>query len=378
MDFHWSEQHLCFRKQLREAIRSLLPDDWEKLSEGGPGSTAQLQFSREFCPKVAELGLLVPHWPREYGGRGLGPWEQVILAEEMSEAGEPRALQYMNVNFIGPTIMQYGSAEQKAFHLKLIRAGRTIWCQGFSEPNAGSDLAALRTRAVETDRGYVINGSKIWTSAAHCADYCMLLARTGEGKNNIAVFLAPMNTPGIEVRDIAAMVGGGAFHEVFFTGVELPATTRLGGPNQGWEIVRYALQHERIGVPHYAKSGAVIRKIVRKLKAEGRLSCPLVRARIGRVMAACEAARVLTYRVVTQRAHGMPPTVDVNLTRIATVKAQRLVVDFLAELASDTLASGGSEVEALYRYAIAIPLASGPTEVQLDLVARHMLGLPRS
>ncbi len=378
MNFTWSEEQISFRAKLRETIHSLLPDNWDVISQGGPGATEQLEFSRDFCSTISERGLLIPHWPKEFGGDDMGPWGQFILGEEMSAAGEPRALQYMNVNYIGPTIMAFGSPEQKALHLGLIGKGRTLWCQGFSEPDAGSDLAALRTRAQRTDKGYVINGNKVWTSGAQCADYCMLLARTGDGKNNISVFLVPMNSPGIEVRDIHAMVGGGGFHEVFFTDVEVSAEVRLGVENQGWEIVRYALQNERIGVPHYAKSGEVIDKLVRLLQERGEFNNPLVRVRAARAKIACEAARMLVYRVISQRAQGLPPTSDTNLARLATIKAQRVASDFLAEVAPSILAAGGSEVEALYRYAIAIPMASGATEIQLDLVARNFLNLPKA
>lgn len=377
MDFQWTPAQQQFRSELRVAINECLPDNWDEISQGGPGATEQLEHSRDFCARMSERGLLVPHWPREYGGEDLGPWEQFILGEEMSAAGEPRALQYMNFNYIGPTIMAYGTEEQKALHLRLIREGRTIWCQGFSEPDAGSDLAALRTRAVKKGDRYIINGSKLWTTGAQCADYCMLLARTGEGKSRISVFLVPMDTPGIEVRDIPAMVSGGGFHEVFLTDVEVPADVRLGSEDGGWEVVRYALQHERVGVPHYAKSGEVINKIVRLLQRSGDFDNPLVRVRAARAKAACEAARMLTYRVISQRQQGLPPTADTNLARLATIKAQRRTADFIAELAPQHLAGGGSEIEALYRYAIAIPFASGATEVQLDLVARNFLNLPK-
>lgn len=378
MDFRWTEEQRTFRHTLRQTIQALLPHNWDVISRGGPGATEQLEFSRDFCAAISERGLLVPHWPAQYGGADMGPWEQFILGEEMSAAGEPRALQYMNVNYIGPTIMAFGSEAQKHYHLDKIRRGRTVWCQGFSEPDAGSDLAALRTRAEKTGSGYRINGNKVWTSGAQCADFCLLLARTGSGKSAISVFLVAMDSPGIEVRDIPAAVGGGGFHEVFFTDVEVPAEVRLGGEDQGWDIVRYALQHERVGVPHYAKSGEVIDKVVAELKRSGEFDNPLVRVRAARAKAACEAARMLVYRVISQRAQGIPPTADTNLARLATIKAQRMTVDFLAELAPKQLLSGGSEVEALYRYAIAIPMASGATEVQLDLVARNFLDLPRA
>jgi alkylation response protein AidB-like acyl-CoA dehydrogenase len=377
MKFQWSAEQNAFRAEVRATIQSLLPPDWATISTGGVGSTAQLEFSREFCAQLSARGLLVPHWPAEYGGRAMSPWEQFILAEELCKAGEPRALQYMNVNYIGPTIMHYGTPQQREYHLERIRGGRTLWCQGYSEPNAGSDLAALRTSATRTDQGYIIDGTKIWTSGAQCADFCILLARMGEGKNNICVFLVPMDLPGVTVRDIDGMIPGGGFHEVFFNNVEVPESARLGAEGQAWEIVRYSLQFERIGVPHYAKNGVVLEKLIKELKADGRWSDPLIRARAGRALAANAAAQALTYQVIALRVQGLPPTADVNVARIATVAAQRATTEFIGEVAPQHLSGGISEIEGLYRHAIATPIAAGATEVQLDIVAQSFLKLPR-
>jgi alkylation response protein AidB-like acyl-CoA dehydrogenase len=194
VDFSWTEEQQAFRQKLRDFLSANLPDDWEKFSEHGPASPALTAFAREFCGKLADNGMLFPHWPRELGGEGAGPWEQQILAEEMWIAGEPRGGQYMNVNWIGPTLDRYGTPEQKARYLKPITDGATLWCQGFSEPDAGSDLASLRTRAELKDGNYVINGQKIWTSYAGLADTCFLLTRTSDDrKKGITILLVPMS-----------------------------------------------------------------------------------------------------------------------------------------------------------------------------------------
>ena len=178
MDFAWSPDDEAFRRELRAFLDARLPADWEALSKDGPGSDAQAAFAREFCPRLAERGWLAPHWPREYGGRDATAWQHAILGEEMWRRGEPRSSQYMNVNWIGPTLMRFGSDAQKALHLPAIAAGRVFWCQGFSEPEAGSDLAALRTLALRDGEDYVVNGSKLWTSYVNHADYCFLVVRS--------------------------------------------------------------------------------------------------------------------------------------------------------------------------------------------------------
>ena len=175
MNFHWTDEENAFRERLREFLARNLPANWEDVAGHGPGSAELTEFSRTFCGRLADEGLLTPHWPGELGGQGLGPWHQQILAEEMWVAGEPRGAQYMNINWIGPTLIRYGTAEQRERYLPKIAAGDAIWCQGFSEPGAGSDLASLRTRAVLDGDQYRVSGQKIWTSYAGLAETCFLL-----------------------------------------------------------------------------------------------------------------------------------------------------------------------------------------------------------
>src|ERR1700758_723986 len=251
MDFSWDAGQRAFRARLRAFFKEHLPPDWETMAEG-PASHGQSEFSLRFCGELARAGLLVPHWPARWGGCDADAWIAFILAEEMWMAGEPRGGQYMNVNWIGPTLMRFGSEAQQQRYLPPMARGETIWCQGFSEPEAGSDLASLRTRAEKHGSSYRINGQKIWTSYAGHADTCFLLARTASGREGISIFLLPMDTPGILVRQIPSLIGEGDIHEVFFDDVELPNTALLGAEGQAWEIVRTALALERVGIPRFA------------------------------------------------------------------------------------------------------------------------------
>lgn len=378
MEFGWSPEQQALRARVRAVLARELPPDWEELSREGPGSRRQTEFSLQFCPRLAAEGLLVPHWPRAFGGDDRPPWEHFIIGEEMWAAGEPRGAQYMNVNFIGLTLIRFGTDEQKARYLPEMAAGRMIWCQGFSEPSAGSDLAALRTRARPDGDRYVIDGSKIWTSYAGLAQHCFLLARTGEGKGNIAIFLVPMDTPGIRVRPIPSLVGEGDIHEVFFDDVVVPAAARLGAEGQAWSIIGWALSHERVGIARYALARRVLDRMVTQLQADQAFADPLVQARAGQALAACEAARMLVYRVVDQRARQQPPSADANLARVAVVAAERAVTGFGLDFVGDRFSG---ERGALYRShherAIAAGIASGAAEIQLNLVAAEHLGLPR-
>jgi alkylation response protein AidB-like acyl-CoA dehydrogenase len=375
MDFGWTAEQLAFRDRVTAFLAAELPADWESIARKSPGSRALTEFSRAFCPKLAAAGLLTPHWPAAHGGRDAPPWEHFILGELMWEAGEPRGPQYYNVNWIGPAIMRYGSPAQKDHHLGLMSRGDVVWSQGFSEPSAGSDLASLRTSAERTDAGFVVNGSKIWTSYAALSDYCFLLARVpGEG-GGITVFLLPMDRAGVTVRPIASVVGDGDLHEVFFDNVEVFADEVLGEVGQGWKVARYALHFERVGIPRYALAARVLRKAVERLKREEALTAS-ARERAALALAACEAARMLTYAVVDRRARDLPPDGSTSTARYATVTAENTVAEFVLDFQPQLLAGDSDPmIETHHRRAIAAGIASGAAEIQLNLIARDVLGL---
>ena len=375
MDFTWNEEQLRFRATVRAFLAANLPADWESLAHG-PGSEAQTRFSREFCAKLSRAGLLVPHWPARWGGRDADAWTAFILAEEMWAVGEPRGGQYMNVNWIGPTLMRFGSPEQQERYVPAMARGETLWCQGFSEPESGSDLASLRTQAERHGGLYRINGQKIWTSYAGAADTCYLLARTGQGKNGISIFLVPMATPGITVRDIPSIIGDGDIHEVFFDDVEVPETARLGAEGDAWNIVRAALSLERVGIPRFVLATRMLERAVAALKQADRLD-PGAHVRAARARAACEVARLYSYQIVDQRCRGVATGPEASAARVATVSCERLVAEFVVEHCPEALAGGDPMLLAHHQRAIVAGIASGAAEIQLNLVATDLLKLPR-
>jgi alkylation response protein AidB-like acyl-CoA dehydrogenase len=380
MEFDWSEDDLAHRLEFREFLRDFLPDDWEKLSEGGPGSDLQSDFSRKFCKELADRGWLTQHWPKEFGGNDAPPWRHSIIGEECWAIGEPRGAQYMNVNWIGPAVMRFGTDEQKQQHLPPISQGSVLWCQGFSEPEAGSDLVALRTQAIRDGDDFVINGSKIWTSYVNHADFIILLVRTepdSKKHRGISVLLVPMDTPGIEVREIPSVVGERYFHEVFFTDVRVPVTTLLGPENQGWDVVNYALQYERVGAARYARAALSLDRLAELARERGLLEDPLVVDRLAEARTLCEAARMLTYRVIDQRAHGLPPSTTTQIARVANTSADYRVGELAVEILGPDALEYGSFADANFRLAMTAGVAVGATEIQLNLIAGRHLGLPR-
>jgi alkylation response protein AidB-like acyl-CoA dehydrogenase len=380
LDFDWSEDDIRHRQDIRDFLAQVLPDNWEEMSQHGPGGDSQAAFSREFCGRMAEKGWLTQHWPSEYGGRDCEPWRHSIVGEEMWAIGEPRGSQYMNVNWIGPAIMEYGSEAQKQFHLPKISAGDVLWCQGFSEPEAGSDLAALRTRAEKTDGNFVINGSKIWTSYCNHADFIFLLVRTDPESSRhrgISVLLVPMDTPGIEVREIPSVVGERYFHEVFFTDVTVPVDVLLGEEHNGWNVVNFALQCERVGAARYARAAVTLDTLAEVAAARGMLDDPIVVDRLGEARALCEAARVLVYKVIDIRAKGLPPTADTQLARVLSTTCDNAIGRLALEIYGPESREYASFADSNFRLAMTAGVAVGATEVQLNLVASRFLELPK-
>ena len=380
MDFAWSDEDEAFRRELRAFLAEALPPGWDEIAKDGPGSDAQAAFAREFCPRLAARGWLTQSWPREYGGADASPWRHAVLGEEMWRRGEPRSSQYMNVNWIGPTIMRYGSEAQKARYLPPISAGRAFWCQGFSEPEAGSDLAALRTLAIRDGDAYVVNGSKIWTSYASQADHCFLVARTdpdSQRQRGISVLLVAMDLPGIEVREIPSVVGERYFFEVFLSDVRVPVECRLGPEHEGWDVVSYALAYERVGAARYARAANTLDELAKLARGRRLLADPRVQERLGETRALCEAARLLAYRVIDLRAKGGPPSADTNLARVAGTQAERAVAELALELFGPEALEHGHFAESHFRLAMTAGVAVGTTEINLNLVSARFLGLPR-
>lgn len=381
MEFDWSPDDVQHRQEIRAFLRQELPDDWDALSQHGPGSDAQAAFSRQFCARMAAKRWLTQHWPRAYGGADCTPWRHAVVGEELWAVGEPRGSQYMNVNWIGPAIMHYGSDAQKQFHLPRISAGQVLWCQGFSEPEAGSDLAALRTSALRVGEHYVINGSKIWTSYCNHADFIFLLVRTdphSSRQHGISVLLVPMDTPGISVREIPSVVGERYFHEVFFTDVTVPADVLLGDEHQGWDVVHYALQFERIGAARYARAAVTLDRLAAHAAQRGLLQDPIIADRLGEARALCEAARILVYRVIDLRAKGSPPTADTQLARVLSTHCDNAVGRLALEIFGPQSREYASFADANFRMAMTAGVAVGATEVQLNLIAARFLDLPRA
>jgi alkylation response protein AidB-like acyl-CoA dehydrogenase len=382
VDLEWTESEASFRAALRASIDANIRPGWN-LDDRDMPEPDDVEAVKAFCAALGEDGFLTPHWPRQFGGRDASPWEQLIISEETWRVGEPRGGQYMNTNWIGPALMAYGTPEQQARHLPPISRGEVNWCQGFSEPDAGSDLAALRTRATRDGESYIVNGQKIWTSYAHAADWCFLLVRTdpeSPKREGITILLVPMDTPGIEIREIPNPFAHHLIHEIRFTDVTVPVANRLGDENQGWGIVRNVLANERVGIARHAHSEHVLDDTVVRAGELGiDVDGPGVAETVGLAYAWCEAARALNYVAVAERIRdplGSRPLAAVS--RAITGPMEREVGWACQEVLGDQGLVGGSEADRQVVTGTTSMIAAGAYEVQLDLIGRLCLDLPRS
>jgi alkylation response protein AidB-like acyl-CoA dehydrogenase len=377
MEFSWTPEQESFRRELRDFIKETLPENWWSRV---PGEEPYSAVTLEFCRKLGAKGWLTPHWPIEYGGGGdTSPWRAAIMNEELWSSGEPRGSQYMNTNWIGPAIIAHGTEWQKQHFLPPITRGEALWCQGFSEPGAGSDLAAMKTSAVRDGDEYIINGEKIWTSYARGAQYCFLLARTDpttSGGNGISIFLVSTKTPGFTIVPINGILDIHITHHMTFENVHVPATSRLGPENAGWAIIRDALADERVGSPRHIRAAVILDNVVAQAHRDGRLSLAALR-QAAHAKAVCRAARIFVYRIRQLRAGG-DAGAEAYLARCAIVNAERAVAEVAADLAGPEGLISGSLADGEYRTTLIAGLGGGSYETQLNLVARLWLKLPKA
>ncbi|HEX6394527.1 MAG TPA: acyl-CoA dehydrogenase family protein [Acidimicrobiales bacterium] len=382
MDFAESPETAALRAQLRDLMRELLPPDFLGAFTDDPSDLATTQ---RFCRELGARGLISLSWPAQYGGQERSVWELMALREEMWARHEPRGPQYMNVNWVAPGIMRFGTEAQKEQHLPAIAAGDELWCQGFSEPEAGSDLASLRTVAKPVGDGWEVHGQKVWTSYATMAQWIFLLARTdpaAEKHQGITAFLVPMDRSGIEVRPIRAMIGPHHLNEVFFDGVWVGPDDVLGEVNGGWRLVRETLAFERVGIARYARCERLLLEAPLSLGERWQGLPDVLKGRWAMALVHARQARLLAYRVVDRQASGQVDPSDAAVYRIAVTKLDQEVGEVLMDVVEEFAVGGGEEpykqfvraVEDHWRYAQASTVASGSTEMQRVLLSRAMVG----
>jgi alkylation response protein AidB-like acyl-CoA dehydrogenase len=408
VDVSYPAEVESFRAQVRAVLATELPSGWPGIGAIADREDAE-RFAARWRQSLYRHGLLGITWPREYGGRGLSGLHQVVLVEELARAGVPYGehTDLFGVKMLGSTLLRWGSPEQKARFLPRILSGADRWCQGFSEPDAGSDLASLATRATlvkeegEVGGEWVIDGQKIWTSVAHRANWIFLLARTeprARGHQGISFLLCPLDQPGVEIRPIRQVTGDSDFNEVFFTGARTPADLVVGAPGEGWKVAMTLLGHER---GEEAATNPILFKAeldrLFALAAErGRDRDPLIRQRLAWCHARVEIMRYLGYRILTQLQSGTDLGAAASVAKLYWseyhVAATELALDIqglpglvpegrgpLRAVRTDDPGapnSSGSWLGAFLN-ARAGTIYAGTSEVQRNILAETVLGLPR-
>jgi alkylation response protein AidB-like acyl-CoA dehydrogenase len=383
VDFSYPAELERFRSDLRDWLSANLTN--ELIAARRPSGHDDVLFEklRAWNRTMADAGWAAVSWPREYGGRGATVLEQLVYTEETTRARAPLPLNVIGMNNIAPAIMQYGTESQKTTLLPRMMRADDIWCQGMSEPEAGSDLAALRTKAVRDGDDFVVNGQKIWTSLGHRAQWCQLYVRTDPDApkhKGISCLILDMRLPGIEVRPLVTLNGEADFAEVFFRDVRVPADALLGPLNAGWQVATTTLSHERAGAARlYTEMQVRLEELVDDIAAQSdALEYPVTLRRLGEIALRIKYLEVLCQRSISATLHGGSGQAAFGTASLAKTLWGEIGQE-LAALAFDVLgAHGASAPWANYRLTSrALTIAGGTTQINKNITAQRVLGLPR-
>jgi 3-oxocholest-4-en-26-oyl-CoA dehydrogenase alpha subunit len=368
--------------QLRSYFRELMTDDVREALGKGEGDYGDGEVYRRLVRRLGEDGWLTLSWPPEYGGRGMGPMEQLIFADEAALARIP--VPFLTVNTVGPTIMRYGTDEQKAFYLPRIAAGDLHFAIGYSEPEAGTDLAALRTTAVRDGDAYVINGQKMWTSLIQYADYVWLACRTdpsADRHHGLSILVVPTSAEGFSWTPVQT-VAGVMTSATYYSDVRVPLSALVGSENAGWSLITNQLNAERVALTSAAPLLAALDDVTEWARANGKLSHEWVRLALADVRARAEALRLLNWKVAASSGPAGP--VDASASKVfgteLATHAYRRLMEVLAGPAVLRAGSSGAvlagRIERLQRAALILTFGGGTNEVQRDIIAATALRLP--
>ncbi|HET7405985.1 MAG TPA: acyl-CoA dehydrogenase [Mycobacteriales bacterium] len=400
MDLTYPPEATEFRQRIQAFLADNLPKDWK--GAGALPPEERTEFEHSWRRTLADNHLLAVNWPKEYGGAGLSPIEQVVVAEEFAKAGAPQGTEndVFGIGMLGNTLIVWGTEEQKKHYLPRILSGEDKWCQGYSEPDAGSDLAGLRTRAVLDGDEWVINGQKIWTSAGHLADWIFVLARTDPDApkhRGISFFLVPMDQPGVEVRPIRNAAGYAMFNEVFFTDARTPKANVVGEINNGWVIAMTLLGFERgaaVTTDAIRWKGDVER-LLALAKERGVNDDPKIREQLAWCYSRVEVMRYRGLQALTRFLKGGRPGADAAISKIIWSEFFQRYTELAMEIiGEDIIAPSGPGSDALQvsdfgtpnsplawvdsmMHARSATIYAGSSQIQRNIIGEQLLGLPK-
>jgi alkylation response protein AidB-like acyl-CoA dehydrogenase len=393
MDLHLSPEDLAFRDRTRRWLEASVPH----------GDLKTFAERRAWHGQLYDAGLIGMGWPKEYGGASATPTQQAIAADELARVNAPPTLNGLGISIVGPTIIHHGTEDQKRRYLRKILTAEELWCQLYSEPNAGSDLASLKTRAEDRGDHFVVNGQKIWTSGGTVADWGLLLARTDSGvakHKGISCFLLSLRQPGVEVRPLRQITGGAHFSEVFMTDARAEKADLVGRLGQGWEIAQTTLSYERGGnslarVTRYKAAFGQLVAAARGLSRSGRplLDDPRVRARLGRIYADLEVQRYAALRVLSALEKGETPGPASSITKLSYSEFEKRYHELAQEILGpwgqvtagapyefleiDTSSGEPGTWAHAFLWSRAGTIYAGSSEIQKNVIGERVLGLPK-
>ncbi len=374
MDLRDLPDEALFRARLRAWLAENVPAELEPtvLADRWP-------HMREFQKRLYEGGWVALSYPKEFGGQGLGPMEEAILSEELGRANAPTVIP---LGHLGRPLLTFGTEEQRARYLPPLFAATEIWCQGFSEPQAGSDLASLRSRAVRRDHGWVLSGHKTWTSYGAFADFCLLLSRTepeAVSHHGLSAFIVPLDTPGVTVRPIVLANGDEEFAEIYLDDARIPDTNLLGNPGDGWRVAMEVINYERGAVetgylPKFDRYLAELATVVKTHTASPDRTTLLA---LGEAAAALEVLRMQCLRTLSDRAAGVLAGPESSVDKLLMTAVEQRLMRVSLQLLTDTAAPGRADWFGRYLYGRAASIYGGSSQIQRNILAERRLGLPR-
>jgi len=394
MDLNFSQEEEAFRQQVRSWLRANVPRNKPMTSREGDDDKTWLENAKSWQRKLFESGYVALAWPKEYGGQALDPVRQSILNDEMVQARAPQLVGLMGLGLLGPTLISWGTEEQKRRYLPKILTAEEIWCQGYSEPGAGSDLASLRTRAEIVGDEFVVNGQKIWTSGAQYADMIFCLVRTDSDApkhRGISYILIDMHSPGITIRPLVQMTGERGFNEVFFDNVRVPRKNLVGKLNEGWMVANSTLLHERSVLGAATGSQQLFNRLLelaRTIKRNGHplTQDPVIRQRLADLEIRVEAMRFHCYRQLTDQIHGRPPGMESMVNKLVGTELNHDIATAAMELMGDYSMLARKQEAVLDRgfwpyewmFSLGLVIGGGTSHIQKNIIAERGLKMPKS
>jgi alkylation response protein AidB-like acyl-CoA dehydrogenase len=378
MDLTFSDQETAFRDDLRAWLAENQPDPRPTTGD----DEALLAWRLDWQRRLYEAGWAAPHWPTEYGGRGVTPTESAIYFEEVGRVRAPMAANLLGILLGGPTLMVWGTQEQKDRYLAPILSGEEIWCQGFSEPEAGSDLASLKTRAVRNGDGWLVTGQKVWTSAAQYSKWCMLVARTdteAPKHKGLTYFLMDMEQDAVQVRPLRQITGEAEFNELFIEDAVIPDANVVGGEGNGWKVALTTLMNERagIGFASQIRLRQTLDDLIAIAAERGLMDDSLYADTLAELHVRCESIRLLAWKGLTDVERYGQPGPEGSLVKWLWSETNQQLTQLAADIVGPDALTAGTERSYELLRARGNTIEGGTTEVLKNIVAERVLGLPR-